>query len=213
VACLVRSQEGAGKTSFWEWFGKFVLGQKYYLPARMDQVIKKFNSIAANNLFMVFEETKNGKGMKFHEELKQMITDEWQVIEPKGVDSYKTRSYTNYVILTNEHYPVKLTANDRRFFYLEADNKHKADRKYWINLFTHFKDNGAATGVWNEKSELHIHTEILYNVFKMWENSTDVKIKTMQMAFSKLINEVQKSDRIEITSAGKKKRAMGFNYR
>jgi hypothetical protein len=146
MACLVRSQEGAGKTSFWEWFGKFVLGQKYYLPARMDRVVKKFNSIAANNLFTVFKETKNGKGMKFHEELKQMITDEWQVIEPKGVDSYKTRSYTNYVILTNEHYPVKLTANDRRFFCLEADNKHKADRKYWINLFTHFKDNGAVTG-------------------------------------------------------------------
>jgi hypothetical protein len=46
----------------------------------------------------------------------------------------------------------------------------------------------------------------------MWENSTNVKIKTMQMAFSKLINKVQKSDRIEITNAGKKKRAMGFNY-
>ena len=43
VACLVRSQEGAGKTSFWEWFGKFVLGGKYYLPARMDRVVKKFN--------------------------------------------------------------------------------------------------------------------------------------------------------------------------
>eukprot|EP01127_Copromyxa_protea_P008243 TRINITY_DN1885_c0_g1_i6.p1 TRINITY_DN1885_c0_g1~~TRINITY_DN1885_c0_g1_i6.p1 ORF type:complete len:789 (-),score=136.27 TRINITY_DN1885_c0_g1_i6:197-2563(-) len=146
VACLVRSQEGAGKTSFWEWFGKHVLGAKYYLPARMDRVVKKFNSITANNLFTVFEETRDGEGKKNHEELKQMITDDWQVIEPKGIDSYKTRSYTNYVILTNEHYPVKLTTNDRRFFCLEADNKHKADREYWVKLFGHFKDNGAATG-------------------------------------------------------------------
>lgn len=106
----------------------------------MDRVIKKFNSIAANNLFTVFEETKNGEGMKNHEELKQMITDEWQVIEPKGVDSYKTRSYTNYVILTNEHYPVKLTANDRRFFCLEANIKYKADRDYWVNLLPQFKE-------------------------------------------------------------------------
>lgn len=47
VACLIRSQEGAGKTSFWEWFGKYVLGQKYYLPPRMGRVVKKLNSIAA----------------------------------------------------------------------------------------------------------------------------------------------------------------------
>lgn len=146
VCCIVRSQEGAGKTSFWEWFGKYVLGSKYYLPARMDRVVKKFNSITANNLFTVFEETKNGEGMKNHEDIKQMITDEVQVIEPKGLNSYKTKSYTNYVILTNEHYPVKLTANDRRFMCLEADNKHKSDRAYWVNLLRQFKNEGATYG-------------------------------------------------------------------
>lgn len=262
VCCLVRSQEGAGKTSFWEWFGKHVLGRKYYLPARMDRVVKKFNSITANNLFTVFEETKNGEGMKNHEELKQMITDEWQVIEPKGIDSYKTRSYTNYVILTNEHYPVKLTANDRRFFCLEADNKHKSDRAYWLKLLAQFKEGGAAMGAllfeylhtfdlssWNSrpvettlrrdlkmnslpfsiqflidvvrgnvreitwgKEPIRIHTETFYGFFKNWETESDVKIKTSQMGFSKSINEVQKSDRFELTFAGKKKRAMGFIY-
>jgi hypothetical protein len=51
---------------------------------------------------------------------------------------------------------------------------------------------------WNQP-ELRIHTESLYNIFKAWEASADVKIKTTQMAFSKSINEIQKSERIEIT--------------
>ncbi len=134
VTTIIRSQEGAGKSCFWEWFGKFVIGEKYYLPARMNKVVKQFNAIAKNNLFTLFEETKNGEGHKAHEDLKTMITDPWQVIEPKGIDSYKTRSYSNYVILTNEHYPVKLTANDKRFFCLDANNRHKADREYWTGL-------------------------------------------------------------------------------
>eukprot|EP01127_Copromyxa_protea_P014923 TRINITY_DN4229_c0_g1_i1.p1 TRINITY_DN4229_c0_g1~~TRINITY_DN4229_c0_g1_i1.p1 ORF type:complete len:289 (+),score=33.24 TRINITY_DN4229_c0_g1_i1:75-869(+) len=229
----------------------------------MDRVVKKFNSICANNLFTVFEETRNGEGMKFHEELKQMITDETQIIEPKGINSYKTRSYSNYVILTNEHYPVKLTANDRRFFCLEADNKHKADKPYWDNLFKSFKDNGGETGrlmfeylhtfdiaKWNSRPietamrrdlkmnslpytiqfiievargnvdgltwvepQIRKHTETLFRLFKNWEDRTELKIKTTQMSFSKIMNEIKKSCRLELVNHdGVKKRAMGFTF-
>jgi len=100
----------------------------------MKKVVQKFNVLLGGKTLVVFEETKNGEGAKYHENLKTLITDKHCIIEPKGVDPYRTENYANFVMLTNEYYPVKLTVNDRRFFCLDADGKHKNDPKYWTNL-------------------------------------------------------------------------------
>lgn len=263
VAILIRSSEGSGKSSFWEFFGKFVLGAKFYLPAQMKKVVKKFNSICANNLLTVFEETKDGEGAKYHEDLKQMITDEIQIIEPKGVNSYKTLNYSNYVVLTNDHYPVTLTANDRRFFCLESNDSYKSDWEYHSKLREHIMTEGEKYGklfyeflcgvdivdwnprpietklrrdlklaslplpiqfllevikgnvvgiVWKEEKTLNIHSDELYNHFRVWEQDQDIRGKTTKNTFCKKLNEIKVSEKIEIENFGMKKRAMGFKY-
>lgn len=147
TAIVIQSHEGTGKTIFWDWFGNHVIGERYYLPTTMDRVVSKFNALACGKLLTVFEETRSGEGAKCHEQLKVMITDGKQTIEPKNVDAYTIPSFSNIVILTNDLYPVKLTVNDRRFFCLAANNALKHDTNYWATLLPCFHKRGKKLGL------------------------------------------------------------------
>jgi hypothetical protein len=52
----------------------------------------------------------------------------------------KPKNYAHLVVLTNDEYPVKITANDRRLFCIEADSSKKSDPAYWKRLGECFND-------------------------------------------------------------------------
>jgi hypothetical protein len=67
VAVLLKSQDGAGKSSFFEFIGKHILTDQYYLAVSMSRLFDKFNGRCAEKLLTVISETRNGEGARYHE--------------------------------------------------------------------------------------------------------------------------------------------------
>ena len=143
ICTLLKSQEGVGKMSFWDFVGEHLIGMAYYSSMKMSRMFAKFNANTTNKFLVVLEEIKNGEGTKYHKDLKTHITNKKSTVEPKGIDPYDVDNYSNFVILTNEQFPVRLTVNDRQFFCLDVSNKHKNDPPYWDKLLLQFnEENG-----------------------------------------------------------------------
>lgn len=125
---LIQSIEGIGK-SFFTMLLRYCLGEQNVGTVSPNQISSDFNGWAANRCVNIFEEIKV-KGHNRYEVLnsiKPLITDEYIMINSKGVNAYQTLNTTNYISFTNELIPVPISETDRRFFVI-------------MNNFTSLKD-------------------------------------------------------------------------
>jgi hypothetical protein len=78
VALVFRSGQGCGKSVLWDFFGRLILGSKYYLYCNeIEKIIGKFNSLAANRLLVVLDECGSwGGAYRMHDRIKSLITQE-----------------------------------------------------------------------------------------------------------------------------------------
>ena len=124
TSLIFSSIPGCGKDLFFNWFGTAILGKKYYFNCdKPDSVFKDFNTIIENKLLMVLNETKGTDSKKFIELIKNMITREHLVIEPKGMDSYEVSNFISLIFLSNNEYPVPIELNDRRFTAIQCNGE------------------------------------------------------------------------------------------
>lgn len=137
VCVLMKSEQGAGKGSFWDWFCEDILGFNNSVSnTNIDKVLCKFNCLTLNKLLVICNETKNYSVA--HSEagqLKSLITDKRQTIEKKGCDPIEVDDFINIVICTNNNYSIKVTLDDRRFFCIEVDDKYCQNKEYFNKLY------------------------------------------------------------------------------
>ncbi|AMN83919.1 phage integrase [Faustovirus] len=145
VCLVIRSLEGAGKTSWFDWFGKFVLGEGYYLKSIFDKIMGKFNGPLMGKLLTVINEVGNGELYGVHNKFKEMITDETIPIEKKNQDVITVNDFNNYVVCTNDDYPVKITPNDRRYCCIDGNPIFIGNHEYWSMCYREIltAENGA----------------------------------------------------------------------
>lgn len=121
VVPIFKTTEGVGKTMFWDWFGKCVIGTKYYhTETDMNQLVGRFNSIVENKLFFVCNEIGFRDTKSEQNKLKKLISDYDISIERKGVDTKACNNHLNYVCTTNNDLPFAITPEDRRFTGIES---------------------------------------------------------------------------------------------
>jgi hypothetical protein len=130
------SDQGAGKTSFFEWFGHNMVGKDWTLTINNNEnIFNRFNSELNNKLFTILDEAQlDGSYKKKADQLKSLITQLYQRIECKGIDSTIIDDKNNYVILTNNDFPVKVEQSDRRFAVFNVSNEKIGDDIYFKKL-------------------------------------------------------------------------------
>lgn len=133
ICPVIRSQPGSGKNIFVEHFGNFVLGPQYtYVCNDLEQVTRNFNAIIENVIFCILDEVQNyGGNFKSNDKLKNIITQSEITIENKGLDSRKAKNFTNYIMLSNNDWVVKVEALDRRFFCINASTEMRGNTEYF----------------------------------------------------------------------------------
>ena len=138
VVPIFKSKQGIGKGFFWSWFGKCILGTKYYhCETDMQNVLGHFNSLAENRLLILCDEIGFRDTKDDQNKLKNLISEEDTSITRKGVDSKKCDSFVNYVCATNNDLPFTITADDRRFTGIEskASRLSTEDARKYYRLF------------------------------------------------------------------------------
>lgn len=132
VALAFISEEGAGKNTFWDFFGKMIIGVRYYLLTGIDNVACRFNdALEGKFLSVVNEATITEEHMV---KLKMYITDSPVQIEQKYKGIREMDNFLHWVFLTNnERLFQKLNENQRRFLILRMSDKYagKDAGKFW----------------------------------------------------------------------------------
>mgnify|MGYP001571527123 CR=1 FL=1 len=135
-AIVLLGNKGTGKSTFGDIIGKLV-GDDYYLSLDdIDRVGSNFNSIFEDKILTVVQEIQTGVAEyhKLQAKIKSLITEENIVIEKKGIDSYKTKSSNNYIFISNESNPIKITTDNRRFLPLRINNNRINDIDFFKKL-------------------------------------------------------------------------------
>ena len=135
TALIFKSDQGVGKDTFFNWFGKSILGSKYYFNEQKTELIfGRFNSAIENKLLIIIAETSLKETKEITEAIKDMITREINSIEKKGFEKYDNQNNISYVMLTNNDNPIKIPQDDRRFLAIECDNSICNSENYFREL-------------------------------------------------------------------------------
>jgi hypothetical protein len=136
VCCVFLSEQGTGKNLFFEWFGKNIIGKKYYLYVNnINNLVSRFNSDTMDKLFTILDEMQMyDRNQKFQDQLKSIITQNQGRIENKGMEPFLTNDYNNYVMFTNNDSPVHLDNSDRRYAMFNVSSCYKGNKEYFDKL-------------------------------------------------------------------------------
>lgn len=118
--------QGAGKSMALGYFGK-ILGAGYTVITNDEQITGKFNKHLATTLLLHSEEALFGGDKKHRGIIKSLITDEYRMLEPKGVDAKRVHNYLRLILASNEPHAAPAEANDRRFTVLDMKARKLTD--------------------------------------------------------------------------------------
>lgn len=107
----------------------------------------------------------DGNYKKKADQLKSLITQQYIRIEYKGIDPVVMNDRNNYVILTNNDFPVKVEQTDRRFAVFNVSNDNIGDDIYFTNLNKAFD---------NDIIKKHFFHYLLYNNINDFHAERDI---------------------------------------
>jgi len=141
TALVFHGPQGAGKNLFFEAIA--AIYGRYSIVVGQDQLEDKFNDWASQRLFVIGDEVV-ARAELFHQKnkLKAFITGETIQINTKMMPLRTERNHVNVVFLSNEHQPLALEADDRR--YLVVYTPPRRDDDLYDRVATFLRTGGAA---------------------------------------------------------------------
>lgn len=135
IAEILKSIQGVGKDSFFDWFGNEILGSKYYLNIQGLNQLENFNALLSCKLLVVLNEFELKESVSNKEKFKALITNVVNVINEKHEKQRKEKDYTNYALLTNNTISFSIETGDRRITATEANNSIANNKEYFDRLY------------------------------------------------------------------------------
>lgn len=124
-APVLQGVEGNGKSFFALCCAKAVSPLYSHTPRNKD-LIKDFNSWMNRKLFAVVDEARVDTPDMI-EAMRNLITEETQTVEPKGVDADSTKVFVNFMFTMNDKKAMRKTRNDRRLAVFYTAQQQEAD--------------------------------------------------------------------------------------
>jgi hypothetical protein len=148
-APIIQGAEGAGKTFIARAMAT-ILGEQHVKTVDISAIKRGWNEWSAVAQLVVIEEIRV-VGTNRHEvmsELKPLITNSSINVNERSRNSREARNRTNYILFTNFHDALALTAGDRRYFVIKSSLQTKAQvlalgTDYFKELFHMLETMGA----------------------------------------------------------------------
>ena len=130
VAFVMRGNRGAGKGTVATIYGS-LWGRHFLHLSSAKHLVGQFNAHLRDCVFLYADEAFFA-GDKAHESsLKTIVTEDTQMIEPKGVDAELVPNYLHLMMSSNQDWVVPAGFDERRFFVLDVNEEHKQDTVYF----------------------------------------------------------------------------------
>ncbi len=102
----------------------------------INELTGTFNSVVENKMLIILNELKNAGDdrMANFDALKGIISDGIVRINEKNIARRTAENVANFIFCTNNAFPIKVEAGDRRYLVLNVSGKYKEDQKYFGDL-------------------------------------------------------------------------------
>lgn len=91
-----------------------IVGREGSVAVELDRLKSNFNKVLERKLFVQMDEA-DGTFLGLESKLKDLVTADTVVIEPKGFDAYVVDNYARIFMTSNSTRPIRLDAENRRF--------------------------------------------------------------------------------------------------
>lgn len=133
TAWLITSKiQGTGKDLMFIRILMPLFGEKQSQLMNGSRIAKNFNKIDMNCFLRGYNEVFSAGNVKENlhrkEMLKDLITAPYQSIEIKGVDTFQTFNFMNFILFSNSQHPIIIDDEDRRFNVIRNEEAKKVSQ-------------------------------------------------------------------------------------
>jgi len=150
VAFIVKSKQGLGKGFIFNILS-LMIGEKYSLiTEKIDQhVFGQFNSLCIGKILFGFDEMNIKVSKNLDDKIKEFLTADKQLINPKGKDTFEVANYNTTFIFTNGDMPLIISKDDRRLIGIDSSHKEIPPSEYFQRLLALMDDKRAVRMLFN----------------------------------------------------------------
>ena len=136
TALILKGLQGTGKGTFANVLSKLLDGYVSPNITNMDELVGDFNTAIEGKMLCFCNELKNvgEERVANFDRLKSLITDYSIRYNEKGIPRRNGENVANFVFMTNNAYPVKIEADDRRYVVLKVSAAQRGNRDYWTKF-------------------------------------------------------------------------------
>lgn len=138
---VIKSWTGVGKDTLILTMAK-ILGEEYVgATADLNEVFGTFNVLLRNKLILTLNEMQGKDGVKFQENLKDLSTKSYIIVNEKHMKQQKQSNFCRIFIMSNNDSPVNIQVNDRRYVVITSgfdlvinqqdDKKREENTQFW----------------------------------------------------------------------------------
>lgn len=109
-----------------EILNKLLCGQSAVVSS-YERVIGKFSNLLAHNMLVLLDDPKT-KSEHTMTQLKSVLSEERAFVERKGMEGTMVKTYTRFILASNEARPLRLEDNERRW-YVPRKLEHLIDKE------------------------------------------------------------------------------------
>jgi len=142
TAWLITSNvQGVGKDLMFQHMLMPIFGSKQSQMMNGSRIAKNFNKIDMNCFLRGYNEVFSAGNVRENlhrkESLKDLITSHYHSIEIKGVDTFQSHNFMNFILFSNSEHPILIDEEDRRFNVIRNDNVVKVNE---LSIYKEEKD-------------------------------------------------------------------------
>lgn len=143
VAVVLRGGRGTGKTIVGEYVGAMLHRRNYVQITQPKQLVGNFNAHLKQALLIQVEEAFYAGNPAIEGPLKNLVTSDVRMVEPKGVDAFPVRDCARLLITSNEALVVPAGNDERRWAVFDVGSGKKQDHVYFGAIAKELANGGA----------------------------------------------------------------------
>lgn len=205
TAIILKSIQGCGKDTLFDWFGNNILGSDYYINTdKAELIFGRFNSCIENKILIVMNETNGKATFCINENIKCAITAKENNIEHKGKAPYKNTNNIAYVFLTNNDNPLKVPHDDRRFCGIECDNSIANNFEYFTKLNEEINNKSYDRAFFNYLMNVDVNNYDFTNnrpITSFYNNMKELNTPILAKFFENMIDKYNSSTTVNFTAS------------
>ncbi|KAA6371642.1 MAG: hypothetical protein EZS28_032831, partial [Streblomastix strix] len=190
VALILQGSQGIGKNRFTDVLCELLSGYSIKNITDISEFTGQFNSVVENIILGIANELKNFGEARYSnmDALTSIITDDSIRINEKNQQRRTSENVMNLIMVTNNDFPIKIEANDRRYVVCRCKAVHRDDAEYFTSLSNEILMAGTKESFHSQRRkrtqlEHHVHNLMITRIYQIYFVVSLVRVPNARLNF------------------------------